>query len=137
MLRGLVWHLGVGEFLGVVDNGEEEVVGRTPHNLLSEAEVGDRDLEQGAVGVGPSRAATVPGDEGTGWHGAGDATTGGEGDGRRRRGRLVAARVKATRRWNGGRREKKRVRQFLKSPYALTNIRGLHHVCHAPLCSSV
>jgi hypothetical protein len=43
--------LGVGEVLGVADNSEEEGAGRTPRNLLTEAEVGERDLEQVAAGA--------------------------------------------------------------------------------------
>lgn len=47
-MRGL---LGVGEVLLVVDDGEEEGAGGAPRDLLPEAEVGERDLEQVAAGA--------------------------------------------------------------------------------------
>jgi hypothetical protein len=47
----LVRLLGVGEVLGVVDNGEEEGAGRAPRSLLTEAEVRERDLEEVAAGA--------------------------------------------------------------------------------------
>lgn len=43
--------LGVGEVLGVVDDGEEEGARGAPRNLLPEAEVLERDLEEVAAGA--------------------------------------------------------------------------------------
>jgi hypothetical protein len=76
---------------------EEEGAGRTLHNLFTEVEVGERDLEQGVVGVGPLRVVTALGGAGpaamglgtdaAGWcRAGGDAVMGGEGAGGRRLG---------------------------------------------------